>query len=100
MRSLRERLLSATRDAKLGAEHNDRRKTPEDIEEKRRRIIRVCLTTGLGCALIGAVFLLTNSHTLHLMSEFLFGVSVGCAAAYLNTRVQRLVQRARRSDNS
>ena len=100
MRSLRQRLQAATRDARLGAEHNRGRKSPEDIEETRRRIIYVCLTTGLGCALIGVVFVLTNSHTLHLMSEFMFGVSVGCAAAYLNALVQRLVKRARRSDNS
>jgi predicted membrane channel-forming protein YqfA (hemolysin III family) len=77
-----------------------RSKTPEQIEETRRRIMRICLTTALGCAVIGIVFRLTANYTLREMSLFLFGWAAGCVAAYLNTRVQRLVQRARRSDNS
>jgi hypothetical protein len=50
---------------------------------------------------IGGAFALTGSHTLHEMAIFLFGWSVGCAAAYLNILLQtRLVKRARRTDDS
>ena len=97
----RHRFRAATRDPEPAAEPNRRRKSPERIEADRRRVKRVCLTTGLGCALIGGAFALTGSHTLHEMAIFLFGWSVGCAAAYLNILLQtRLVKRARRTDNS
>jgi hypothetical protein len=98
MTNLRQRLNAGTRNAKLPREPSGRRKTPEQLEEARRRIIRVCLTTAIGCALIGVVFVLLGSHTLHEMSLFMFGVSVGCVAAYVNFLIQRLVQRGRRSD--
>jgi hypothetical protein len=100
MMNLRQRLRAATHSAKPALEHDHRRKTPERIEETRRRIIRVCLTTGLGCAVIGGAFLLAGSHTLHQMAVFLFGWSVGCVAVYLNILVQRQVTRGRPPSNS
>lgn len=81
----------------LDARSQRLRRTPEQLEQARRKALRVFLQTAIGTAALGAVFLLTSSRTLHEMAAFLLAWSAGwfCASAFL--QVQRLIARARRS---
>jgi hypothetical protein len=68
-------------------------RTPAQALERKRRIMRIELSTCVGCALTGAVFL-TGGHTLREMSIFLFGWSAGCAFHLTQTMVAgRLARR-------
>jgi hypothetical protein len=52
--------------------------TTAEIAQKKRKIMRVEVTSAVGCAIIGAAFL-AGSHTMREMSIFLFGWVFGCA---------------------
>ena len=47
------------------------------LARRKRKIMRIELSSAIGCALIGAAFLL-GSHTMREMSIFLFGWAIGC----------------------
>ena len=64
--------------------------------ERKRRIMRVELSTCIGCALIGSAFL-TGGHTLREMSIFLFGWAGGCAFHLTQTLIVGWVARRRAS---
>jgi hypothetical protein len=48
------------------------------LAQRKRKIMRTELSTGIGCAVLGGLFL-TGGHTLREMSLFLFGWAAGCA---------------------
>jgi hypothetical protein len=52
--------------------------TAEQLAQRKRKIMRIELSTGIGCAVLGGLFL-TSGHTLREMSLFLFGWAAGCA---------------------
>jgi len=56
--------------------------------------MRTELSTGVGCALIGAAFL-AGSHTMREMSIFLFGWAAGCAVHLTQTVIVGRVSRRR-----
>lgn len=79
------------------------RRIPTDAElaARKRKIMRTELSTGLGCAILGAAFL-AGSHTMREMSIFLFGWAVGCAFHLTQTvTIDRISRRRRkpRRDN-
>ncbi|MCW3020411.1 MAG: hypothetical protein JWN10_2719 [Solirubrobacterales bacterium] len=52
--------------------------TAERLAQRKRKIMRTELGTGIGCAVLGVLFL-TGEHTLREMSLFLLGWAAGCA---------------------
>ena len=73
--------------------------TAMQLAEHRRRIMRTELTTGIGCALLGAAFL-AGGHTQREMSIFLFGWAAGCAVHLTQTLLtSRLANRRAAKDH-
>ena len=93
----RHRHRHVQHDGRFAAQSPHPRRTPEQLEQARRKALRVFLQTAIGTAVLGGIFLLTPSRTLHEMAAFLLAWSAGwfCASAYL--QLQRWVARARRS---
>lgn len=78
----------------------DRRRSREEIEQARQHYVRVFQQTAVVSAVLGGVFLLTGSRTLHSMALFLIAWAGGWTAASLYLLVRRLVTRGRRSGKS
>ena len=93
----RHRHRHVQHDTGLAAQSQRAHRTPEQLEQARRRALRVFVQTAIGTAVLGGTFLLTSSRTLHAMAAFLLAWSAGwfCASAFL--QLQRRVARARRS---
>jgi hypothetical protein len=67
-----------------------------DRELRKRRIMRVELTSAIGSAIIGAAFL-AGSHTMREMSIFLFGWTFGCAFHLTQTVIVDRLKRRKES---
>jgi hypothetical protein len=70
------------------------------IERRNAHALRVFTQTAIVSAVLGGIFLLTSSHTLHSMALFLIAWAAGWAAASLYLFVRRLVNGDRRSGKS
>jgi hypothetical protein len=69
--------------------------TAAQLAERKRKIMRTELSTGIGCAIIGAAFL-AGSHTMREMSIFLFGWAAACAFHLTQTVIVDRVGRRRK----
>lgn len=73
----------------------------ERSQAERRHLLRALMQTAVVTAVLGGIFELTSSHTLHAMAPFLFAWSGGWALASLSIRITRIAKRDRsKSDDT